>query len=97
MHDAFRNAFVIEVRDLFAKDEIFQQRRTAIARFERVLIVVDANALIGREKLISPFPQYTFPGRAIFSLSSSFRWPFTHLLLLILRTPRRMYSRLRKR
>ena len=42
---------MIEVSDFFTQDEIFQQRRTAVACFQRVLIVVDANALIGGEKL----------------------------------------------
>ena len=51
MHDAFRNAFMIEVRDLLPQDEIFQQRRAAISGLERVLIVVDPHTLIGRQKL----------------------------------------------
>ena len=34
MNDSFGNAFVIEVRDLLAKNEIFQQGRTTIAGFE---------------------------------------------------------------
>ena len=51
MHDALGNAFVIEVGDLFPKDEILQQCRTTVAGLERILVVVDANALIGGEKL----------------------------------------------
>lgn len=50
MHDTFGNSFVIEVCDLLAKDEILEQGGPAITRFERILIVVDANALIGCEK-----------------------------------------------
>ena len=47
VNDAFGNALVVEMRDFLAQNEIFQKRRAALARFERVLIVVDANALIG--------------------------------------------------
>ena len=52
VHDALRNALVIEVRDLFAQDEVFEQRRTAQARLERILVVRDGHALIGRERAI---------------------------------------------
>ena len=51
MHDALGNALVIEVRDLLAQDEVFEQRRAAQARLERVLIVGDRHALIGRQRL----------------------------------------------
>ena len=50
MYDALRNALVIEVRDLFAQDEVFEQRRTAQARLERILVVRNGHALIGRER-----------------------------------------------
>ena len=51
MHDALRNALVVEVRDLLAQDEVFEQRRTAQARLERVLVVGDAHALVGGQGL----------------------------------------------
>ena len=44
MHDALGNALVIEVRDLLAQDEIFEQRRTAQTRLERILVVRDRHA-----------------------------------------------------
>ena len=47
MHDALGNALVIEVRDLLAQDEIFEQRGPAQAGLERVLVVGDRHALIG--------------------------------------------------
>jgi len=31
VHDAFRDSFVVEVRDLFPQNEIFEQRRAAQA------------------------------------------------------------------
>ncbi len=43
---------MIEVRDLFTHDEIFQQRRTARTGAQRVLIVGDARALVGRKGAI---------------------------------------------
>ena len=51
MHNSFGNAFVIEVRDLLPQNEIFEQGWTAIAGLERVLIVIDANALIRGQEL----------------------------------------------
>ena len=50
MHDALRNALMIEVRDLFAEDEILQQRRPAQPGLERILIVGDRHALIGGQR-----------------------------------------------
>jgi len=46
VNDALRDAFVVKVGDLFAKKKVLQQRRPALATFERVLIVVDAEPLI---------------------------------------------------
>ena len=51
MDDALRNALVIEVRDLFAEDEILHQRGAAFTALERVLIVGDRDALIGRQQI----------------------------------------------
>ena len=50
---ALRDALVVEVRDLLAQDEVFEQRRAAQAGFERVLIVADRHALIGRQHSIA--------------------------------------------
>ena len=47
MHDALGNALVIEMRDLLAQDEIFQQRGTAQPGLQRVLVVGDGHALVG--------------------------------------------------
>ena len=45
---------MIEMRDLLAQDEILQQGGAALAGFEGILVVVDAQPLIGRQKPISP-------------------------------------------
>ena len=49
MHDALGNALVVEVGNLLAQDEIFQQRRPARMRAQRVLIVRHNGALVGRK------------------------------------------------
>ncbi|AIO69498.1 catalase-2 domain protein [Burkholderia oklahomensis] len=51
VHDPLRNALVIEVSDLLAHDEVFEQRRAARARAQRVLIVRDAHALVRAQRL----------------------------------------------
>ena len=51
MHDAFRNALMVEVGDLFPQNEIFEQRRPPQAEFQRVLVVGDCHALVGRQRL----------------------------------------------
>ena len=51
MHDALGNALVVEMRDLFAQDEIFEQRRPAQPGFQRVLVVRDRHALVGGQRL----------------------------------------------
>ena len=48
--DALGNALVVEVRDLLAEDEVLEQRRPAQAGLERVLVVRDRHALIGRQR-----------------------------------------------
>ena len=48
--DALGNALVVEVRDLLAQDEVFEQRRTAQPGLERVLVVGDRHALIGGQR-----------------------------------------------
>ncbi|MGY4515198.1 hypothetical protein ACVWWW_000766 [Lysobacter sp. HA18] len=51
MHDAFGNALVVEVRDLLAQDEVLEQRGTAQAGLQRVLVVRNRHALVGGERL----------------------------------------------
>ena len=53
VYHALRNALVIEVRDLFAQDEVFEKCRTAQAHLERILVVRNGHALIGRERAIT--------------------------------------------
>ena len=52
MDDALGNALVIEVGDLFAKDEIFEQRRTAQPGLQGVLIIRNRYALVGRQHTV---------------------------------------------
>ena len=53
VNDAFWNSLVIEMGDLLAEGEILEERRTPLARFQRILIVRDDDALIGRERSLS--------------------------------------------
>ena len=50
MHDALGDAFVIEVGDLLPQDEVLEQRRPARVGAQRVLVVRDGCALIGRQR-----------------------------------------------
>lgn len=49
MNNAFWNALVIKVGDLFAEDEILEQRRAARIGPEGILIVRQREALVRRE------------------------------------------------
>ena len=49
MHDALRNPLVVEVEDLLAKDEVFEQRRPAGAETKAVLVVGDPRAVVRRQ------------------------------------------------
>ena len=53
VNDALWNSLVIEMGDLLAEREIFQERRTARPGFQRILIVGDDDALIGRQGCLS--------------------------------------------
>ncbi len=53
VNDAFRNPLVIEMGDLLAESEILQERWTSLAGFQRILVVRDDDALIGREGSLS--------------------------------------------
>jgi hypothetical protein len=50
MDYTFRYALMIEMRDLFAKNEIIEERGAASSAFQRVLIVSNRNPLIRCEK-----------------------------------------------
>ena len=52
VNDPLGDPFVVEVGDLLAEDEVFEQRRPAQAGLEGVLIVRDRHALIGRQRPI---------------------------------------------
>src|SRR5512140_706663 len=49
MDDALGDPLVIEMRDLLAQDEIFEERRSPHPALERVLVVRDGRALVRRE------------------------------------------------
>ena len=49
VHDSLRNPLVVEVEDLLAEVEVLQQRRTSDSESQRVLVVADGSALLGRE------------------------------------------------
>ena len=51
MHDAFRYALVIEVHDFFTQDMILEQRGASVAAAQRILVITDAQALIGGERV----------------------------------------------
>ena len=53
VNDPLRNSLVIEMGDLLPEGEIFQERRTSVPGFQRILIVRDDDALIGRERSLS--------------------------------------------
>ena len=46
VHDPLRDALVVEVEDLLAEVEVLEQRRSAFAGTERVLVVGDRNARV---------------------------------------------------
>ena len=53
VNDALWNSLVIEMGDLLPEGEIFQERRTAAPGFQRILVVRNDDALIGRERSLS--------------------------------------------
>src|SRR4030095_3115748 len=60
--DALRNALVVEVRDLFTQNEVFEKRRTAQSGFERVLIVGNGDTLIRRQRPFARIHSHTIKG-----------------------------------
>jgi hypothetical protein len=49
--DAFRNALMVEMGELFPKNEVFEQRGASQPRFQGVLIIGNGNTLICRQPL----------------------------------------------
>src|SRR5687767_6770643 len=49
MDNPLWNTLVVEMGDLLAKDEVFEQRRATETRLEGVLVICDRNTLVGRE------------------------------------------------
>ena len=49
MHDALGDALMVEVGDFLAQDEVFKQRRPFRVRAQRVLVVGDRCAMVGRQ------------------------------------------------
>jgi hypothetical protein len=60
MHDALGNALVIEMRDLLAQDEVFEQGRSPQSGLQRVLVVADAHALVRRQRLAGVVDAHAF-------------------------------------
>jgi hypothetical protein len=54
VNDALGNTLVVEMGDLFPKDEILQKRRTARIGLERVLIVGKHDALVRGQRGMLP-------------------------------------------
>jgi hypothetical protein len=52
VHDAFRDALVVEAHDLLAQMKIFEQRGTARPRMQRIVGLLDLHALIGSERRV---------------------------------------------
>ena len=46
VHDALGDALVVEVEDLLAEVEVLEERRAAVARSQRVLVVGDRHTLL---------------------------------------------------
>ncbi len=46
------DALMVEMEDFLAQDEVFQQRRTALARAKAVLVIGNRDALLGRHRAV---------------------------------------------
>ena len=53
MHNTLRDAFMVEVIDLFAKNKIFEQHRAARHCFQRILIVGNGESLVGGQRRVA--------------------------------------------
>jgi hypothetical protein len=49
VNDTLGDPLMVEVGDLLAEVEVLEQRRPSGSGFERVLIIVDRDALVGRQ------------------------------------------------
>ena len=79
--DAFGDALMVEVEDLFAQHEIFKQRRTERAGLQAVLVVGDRHAMIGGEQLAARLVQ--LPCISLAGLVCAFRHRCTSLLAAV--------------
>ncbi len=52
VNDPLRDTLMVKVGNFLAQDKIFQQRRATAAGAKRILIVGDAHALIGGQRII---------------------------------------------
>lgn len=65
MHDAFRDALVIEVKNLLAEMEVFERHRPANAYLERVLVVGNRDTLLRcQRRPLAARKLMRFPARA---------------------------------
>nr|GFD03129.1 hypothetical protein [Tanacetum cinerariifolium] len=55
VYHALRNALVVEVGHLLAEEEVFEQRGAALAALQRVLVVIDAEALVAGQEFAVTF------------------------------------------
>ena len=67
------NALVVEVRDLLAQDEVFEQRRPAEAGLEGVLIVTDRHSEVGGQGLPGAIRAHTIERRDGLILTNGWR------------------------
>ena len=76
MYDALRDALMVEMEDLFAEVEIFEKGRSARARLERVLVIVDRQPLVRGEHGVGRVAREDVPAareaRVEYALSNSF-------------------------
>jgi hypothetical protein len=49
MHDPLRNAFMVEMENLLAEEEVFEQRRAAGTQSKAVLIIGNSRPVVRRE------------------------------------------------
>ena len=60
--DALGNALVVEVRDLFTQNEVFEEGRTAQPGLQRVLVVGNGDALIGGQRPFARIHSHAIQG-----------------------------------
>ena len=62
--DALGNSLVVEVRDLFTQNEVFEEGRTAQPGLQRVLVVGNRDALIGGQRPFARIHSHAIEGRS---------------------------------